>query len=51
MTLNQEIIYVDDYKVKCEGKDDATGHPRVYLEIKEESITCPYCSQIFKLKE
>ena len=47
----QEIIYTDNHKVKCQGKEDGSGHPRVYLEIKEEQIICPYCSQIFKLKK
>ena len=47
----QEIIYVDKHKVCCEGEGDAAGHPRVYLEIKDEQITCPYCSRIFKVKK
>ena len=47
----QDIIYVDSHRVKCEGEGDATGHPLVYLEIKAEQITCPYCSRIFKLKK
>lgn len=47
----QEIVYVSKHKVCCEGEGDAVGHPRVYLEIKDEQITCPYCSRIFKVKE
>jgi len=49
--MNQEdIIYVDQRKVKCEDLLNGIGHPRVYLEIKEEQISCPYCSKIFKFK-
>jgi uncharacterized Zn-finger protein len=48
---NQDIIYVNDHKVKCEGETDSSGHPRVYLEINQEQITCPYCSKTFKLKK
>ena len=48
---NKDVIYTDNYKVKCEGQEDDLGHPLVYLEIKEEQITCPYCSKIFKLKK
>jgi len=48
---NQDIIYVENHKVTCEGHDDGSGHPRIYLEIKEEQITCPYCSRTFKLKK
>ena len=49
--MNQEnIIYVNHRKVKCEDLLGGIGHPLVYLEIKTEEITCPYCSKIFKLK-
>ncbi len=48
---NQDIIYVDSHKVRCEGIDDGSGHPRIYLEIKNDKIECPYCSKIFKLKK
>lgn len=46
----QNITYVDTHKVSCEGLESGIGHPKVYLEIKDEQITCPYCSKIFKLK-
>lgn len=46
----QNITYVDAHKVSCEGLENGIGHPRVYLEMKDEQITCPYCSKIFNLK-
>ena len=45
----QNITYVDKHKVHCEGIDGGSGHPRVYLEIKNDKVECPYCSRIFKL--
>jgi uncharacterized Zn-finger protein len=48
---SEEIVYVSRHKVYCEGQSDALGHPRVYLEIKNEQIICPYCSKIFRIKE
>lgn len=52
MTMeNKEIVYVDAHKVRCEGQEGGSGHPRVYLEIKEDQIICPYCSKTFKLKK
>ncbi len=49
---NQQIEFTSQHKVKCEGQaSDGTGHPRIFLEIKDEHITCPYCSKIFKLKK
>jgi uncharacterized Zn-finger protein len=48
---NKDIIYVEDHKVKCEGGADYSGHPLVYLELKEDQAICPYCSKTFKLKK
>ena len=48
---NKEIIYVDEKKIKCGNTNDNFGHPLVYLEIKEDQVTCPYCSKIFQLKK
>ncbi len=48
---NQDIIYVDEHKVQCEGGDGAAGHPKIYLEIKNDKIACPYCSRLFKLRK
>lgn len=48
---NKDIIYVEDHKVKCQGEEDYSGHPLVYLELKEDQAICPYCSKTFKLKK
>lgn len=48
---NQDIVYVETHKVQCEGIVGAAGHPRIYLEIKNQEIQCPYCSRIFKYKK
>lgn len=46
-----QIAYVDSNKVQCEGDGKSIGHPRIYLEIKDDKIECPYCSRTFKLKK
>lgn len=48
---DQDMIYVASKETKCEGPKDGIGHPLIYLKIKGEHITCPYCSKIFKLKK
>lgn len=45
-----ELIYVNSRKVSCDGGSDS-GHPLVYLEIKEDSVVCPYCSKTFTVKK
>jgi uncharacterized Zn-finger protein len=49
--MNEDMVYVNTYRVKCEGQGKGMGHPRIYLEIKSVQIECPYCSKIFRLKE
>ena len=48
-----ETKIVDSYRVACDGSEGALGHPRVYLQISEDSgfVECPYCDRLFKLKE
>jgi uncharacterized Zn-finger protein len=48
---NQDIVYVENHKVKCEGQGHGMGHPLVYLKIQKKQIECPYCSRIFKVKD
>ena len=48
---NQDVAYTEKHRVECEGLEDGIGHPRVYLEIKNEQVQCPYCSKIFKLRK
>ncbi len=45
-----EIIHVDDPVIACDG-GGALGHPRVFLRIEDQSVTCPYCSRLFLLNE
>lgn len=39
-------------KIYCEGESYPYDHPRIYLEIQKgkDSVACPYCSKIFKVK-
>ncbi|HTT98752.1 MAG TPA: zinc-finger domain-containing protein [Rhizomicrobium sp.] len=51
-----EIIQVDDTRVRCDGgakgPGAALGHPRVYLEMGDETfVECPYCDCRFVLKD
>ena len=46
-----EIIEVDTSRVSCDGIGGALGHPRVFLEMGDESaVECPYCDKRFVLK-
>jgi uncharacterized Zn-finger protein len=46
-----EIIETDKTRVACDGGGGALGHPRVYLEMGDESfVECPYCDRRFVLK-
>ena len=44
-----EIEYVDTKKVSCSGSTNL-GHPRIFLTINENEVTCPYCSKTFIYK-
>jgi len=38
----------DNKKVSCDGGDDASKHPLVYLKKDEEGrAVCPYCGKEF----
>lgn len=46
-----ERIEVESHTVACDGGGGAMGHPKVYLEMGDDSeIQCPYCSRLFVLK-
>jgi uncharacterized Zn-finger protein len=46
-----ETIMVDSPRVICDGGDGALGHPRVYLEMGDETeVDCPYCDRHYVLK-
>ena len=50
-TQPPETIYVAGKRVSCDGGGGALGHPRVWLEMGEETaIECPYCSRLYILK-
>ena len=47
-----EIIPVDDTRVRCDGTGGALGHPRVFLEMGDETfVECPYCDRRFVLRD
>ena len=51
-----EIIEVTTTRVACDGYaregHAALGHPRVWLEMGDESfVECPYCDRRFVLKD
>jgi uncharacterized Zn-finger protein len=47
-----EIIEVDSTRVACDGGGGALGHPKVFLEMGDESfVECPYCDRRFVLRE
>ena len=46
-----EIVETESTRVACDGGGGALGHPRVYLEMGDEtSVECPYCDKRFVLK-
>jgi len=46
-----EVIEVDDTRVSCDGGQGSLGHPRVYLEMGDETfVECPYCDRKFILR-
>lgn len=46
-----DIIETNTAEVMCDGNGDTVGHPRVYLNMGENTeIVCPYCSRKFVLK-
>jgi uncharacterized Zn-finger protein len=53
MTISApETIQTDQTRVSCDGGGGALGHPRVYLEMGDEtSVECPYCDKRFVLKD
>lgn len=44
-----ETIYVQTEIVACDGGGVALGHPRVFLNIDDETkqVICPYCSRTY----
>jgi uncharacterized Zn-finger protein len=49
-TKAPETIVVTRTRVACDGGEGALGHPRVYLEMGEETfVVCGYCDRRFVL--
>jgi len=47
-----EIIECDDTRVACDGSGGVLGHPKVYLEMGDQTyVECPYCDRRFVLRE
>ena len=45
-----EVSYVRTRRIACDGVGGALGHPRVWLEMGEESfVECGYCDRRFVL--
>ena len=48
--LDPETVPVRTRRVACDGVGGALGHPRVYLEMGDETfVECPYCDRRFVL--
>ncbi len=48
---DSKITQVNSKKISCDGGDDKSKHPLVYLNMdKNDSISCPYCGKIFAIK-
>ena len=49
-TAPPETVFVDKKRVSCDGGGGALGHPRVWLEMGEDTeVECPYCDCLFIL--
>jgi uncharacterized Zn-finger protein len=47
-----EIIESDETHVSCDGGGGVLGHPKVYLEMGDQTyVECPYCDRRFVLRE
>ena len=45
-----EVTKVDTREVSCDGGAGAAGHPRIFLNMGDNTeIECPYCGRKFKL--
>jgi len=50
MTRNApETQIVDTFRVACDGGEGPLGHPRVWLQIPEDTgyVVCPYCGCVY----
>lgn len=48
-TEKENIIYVTEHRVACDGGGGASGHPKTYYELDHNGeAECLYCGQKFK---
>ncbi len=46
----EDVVIVQSRRVMCEGSGGALGHPRIWLDMGQEtSVRCKYCDRLFKL--
>jgi len=44
---DQEITYVDQHRIACDGGGGALGHPKVYYSLDDDVAVCGYCDRKF----
>jgi len=50
-TLQKDVIEVTEHRISCDGGGGALGHPKVYLDMGQDtSVCCKYCGRVFVLK-
>ena len=50
-TKDENVIYVTEHRVSCDGGGGVGGHPKTYYELGEGGhAECNYCGQKFKHK-
>ena len=50
MNATAEVIASDHRTVACDGGVGPLGHPRVFMTIVKDRVTCPYCSRVYVLR-
>ena len=51
-TETPETVVVNSTRVACDGGGGALGHPKVYLEMGDETVVeCGYCDKRFVLSD
>ena len=50
-TNTPKTTEVTDHRVSCDGGGGASGHPKVYMDMgQDSSVSCKYCGRVFVLK-
>lgn len=45
-----DVAIVNSHKIACDGGGGALGHPKVWLDMGQDSqVQCKYCDKIFVL--